>query len=145
MPPEEVENTQETEEETPETEETEETQTVDPPAAAVTGEQKATPLPTSSPSFHELKVVIIMKGESVMLGVQSTDCDPVYTTMQGDLAAALQRVPALVDEAKKKWTANPLYPKANLPEPPPTPTPVRQTSGKATTPAAAPKKQPTFF
>ena len=30
----------------------------------------------------EMKVVIIMKADKVMLGVQSPDCDPVYTTMK---------------------------------------------------------------
>lgn len=164
MPPEE-ETPQETEEETTETEETEETEKAETPETnevdsppedqvkpvtpfdpAKPVPPSATPIPASPPSFHELKVLIIMKGESVMLGVQATDCDPVYTTMTGDLAAALQRVPTLVDEAKKRWSANPLYPKANLPEPEPAPAPVRRaaTTPKTTTPAA-PKAQPKFF
>ncbi len=119
----------------------------------VTPEQTTTaaPVPASPPSFRELKVVIVMKGESAMLGVLTTDCDPVYTTITGDLTAALQRVPTLVDEAKKKWTTSRLYPKANLPEPPPTPAPTRHTtpsgkSGKATAAAASQeKKTPSFF
>jgi len=89
---------------------------------------------------NELKVVIILKDSRVMLGVQSPDCDPVYTTLKGDLAAALKRVPKLVDEAKQKWSASPLNPNANLPTPAPSPTPAR-------TPAAAKSKpdQPSFF
>ena len=52
-----------------------------------------------------------------MLGVQSPDCDPVYKTMEGDLAAVLQVVPALVADAKLQWAAAPRYPKADLPKP----------------------------
>lgn len=90
----------------------------------------------------EIKVVIIMKADRVMLGVQSPDCDPVYTTLKGSLSAALKKVPALVAEAKQKWEANPLYPKADLPEPPPSPAPVRTTV--ASQPAKKAEK-PSFF
>lgn len=86
----------------------------------------------------ELKVVVIMKADSVMIGAQSPSCDPVYKTLKGDLAAALAEIPGLVAEAKAKWDANPRYPKADLPEPTPTPTPARTTT-------AAPSRQPSFF
>ena len=87
---------------------------------------------------NELKVVIILKDDRVMLGVQSPDCDPVYTTLKGTLAAALKRVPKLVTEAKQKWSASPRNPNANLPKPEPPP---------ARTPAAPKEKpaQPSFF
>ncbi|MBA7542909.1 hypothetical protein ES705_35234 [subsurface metagenome] len=87
---------------------------------------------------NELKVVIILKDDRVMLGVQSPDCDPVYTTLKGTLAAALKRVPKLVDEAKQKWSTSPRNPNANLPTPAPAP---------ARTPAAPKKEpaQPSFF
>ena len=87
---------------------------------------------------NELKVVIILKDDRVMLGVQSPDCDPVYTTLKGTLAVALKRVPKLVSEAKQKWSTSPHNPNANLPKPEPTPA---RTS-------AAPKEkpaQPSFF
>lgn len=86
----------------------------------------------------ELKVVIVLKADKIMLGVQSPDCDPVYTTLKGTLAAALKRIPKLVDEAKQKWSANPLNPAANLPtpEPPPARTPAAPKESKA---------QPSFF
>ena len=88
----------------------------------------------------ELKIVIIVKGDKIMLGVQSPDCDPVYETLTGDLPAALKRLPKLVAEANEKWNANPRYPKANLPEPAKVETPAR-------TPAAPKQKpaQPSFF
>ena len=87
---------------------------------------------------NELKIVIILNDSRVMLGVQSPDCDPVYTTLKGNLAAALKRVPKLVNEAKQKWSTSPRNPNANLPTPEPTP---------ARTPAATKTKtsQPSFF
>lgn len=120
-----------------------EEQEVEPEAAP------ATPAPAAEESAKpkesdELKVVIIIKDNRVMLGVQSPDCDPVYTTLEGTLAAALKRVPKLVAEAKEKWTANPLNPEANLPTPEPTPTPARSSSRAAAVPKKKPD-QPSFF
>ncbi|MBA7642930.1 hypothetical protein ES703_50639 [subsurface metagenome] len=91
---------------------------------------------------NEMKVVIIMKDDRVMLGVQSPDCDPVYTTMKGSLSAALKKVPALVAEAKQKWEATPRYPKADLPEPAPSPTPART---PVTIQSAKKAEKPSFF
>ena len=110
------------------------------PAAAVATD---VPKPAEKPA-SELKVVIILKANKAMLGVQSPDCDPVYKTMEGDLAAVLQVVPALVADAKLQWAAAPRYPKADLPKPVAPATP-------ATTPAAgksaakAATAQPKFF
>ena len=91
---------------------------------------------------EELKVVIIINDNGAMLGVQATDCDPVYKTLKGDLAAALKQVPKLVEEAKQKWDTNPRYPKAVMPEPPPSPSPspARTTVATRSRPA-----QPSFF
>jgi len=96
-----------------------------------------TPEEKPKPS-NELKVVIVLKEDNIMLGVQSPDCDPVYTTLKGTLAAALKQVPKLVAEAKQKWSATPLNPTANLPtpEPPPARTPAAPKESKA---------QPSFF
>jgi len=89
----------------------------------------------------ELKIVIILKANKVLLGVQSPDCDPVYKTMEGDLAGVLQVVPTLVAEAQLKWTATPRYPKADLPKPV---APAATTSSAASKPAAK-TAQPKFF
>ena len=89
----------------------------------------------------ELKVVIILKANKAMLGVQSPDCDPVYKTMEGDLASVLQVVPTLVAEAELKWTAAPRYPKADLPKPV---APATTTTSAASKPAAK-TAQPKFF
>lgn len=94
----------------------------------------------------EMKIVIILYDDRAMLGVQSPDCDPVYTTMEGSLATVLEKVPALVAEAKEKWAANPRYPKADLPKPASSPTPAHTPARTptASTPAK-PKQQPSFF
>ncbi len=132
------------EEETPGTEEQEEEEVTAPvqesAAAAVATD---VPKPAEKPA-SELKVVIILKDARAMLGVQSPDCDPVYKTMEGDLAAILQVVPVLVADAKLKWAAAPRYPKADLPKPvaPPltTTTPAASKSAAKAAPA-----QPKFF
>ena len=98
------------------------------------------PKPAKKPA-SELKVVIILKANRAMLGVQSPDCDPVYKTMEGDLAAVLQVVPTLVAEAKLKWTAAPRYPKADLPKPV---APAATTTSAVSKPAAK-TAQPKFF
>ena len=92
----------------------------------------------------EFKVVIILKDNKAMLGVQSPDCDPVYKTMEGDLAAVLEVVPALVADARLQWAAAPRYPQADLPKPV---APVTTTTSTANKPAAAkaPAAQPKFF
>lgn len=115
-------------------EETEE-ETAEEPAPEAVAASPRTPT-------DELKLVIIMKADKIMLGVQSPDCDPVYTTMTGSLAMALKKVPELVKEAKEKWAANPRYPKADLPAPPAPPTPAR---APVSTAAKEPTKPPSFF
>ncbi len=124
------ENTEETQEPTEEAEEA--TAPPAPETAAASPEKPA----------NELKVVIVMKGDKALLGVQSPDCDPVYKTMEGTLAQVLKRVPSLVAEAKQQWEANPRYPKADLPTPAPSPPPSR------TAAASGPPKskiKPSFF
>ena len=112
-------------------------------------EEVATPMPeapagvaTPKPEKDtELKVVIILKANRVLLGVQSPDCDPVYKTMAGDLASVLQVVPTLVADARLQWAAAPRYPKADLPKPV---APATTTSSVASKPTAK-TAQPKFF
>ena len=105
------------------------------PKAAATSEP-------AKPKGEELKVVILVNGDSVMLGVVKPDCDPIFKNFTGDLAAALQQVPAFVGEARQKWAVSPRYPKA--PEPPPAAT--TTVAAPARTPAPdKPKAQPSFF
>lgn len=74
----------------------------------------------------ELKVVITLKGQAASIGVQSPDCDPIFSKIEGDLPAALESVPGLVEEARRSWESNPRYPKCETPlssqaAPPPQP------------------------
>ena len=97
---------------------------------------------------NELKIVIILRDDRIMLGVQSPDCDPVYETLKGTLAAALKRVPKLVEEAKTRWETNKLNPKCETPLPSqeqPVPTTSRSSTGSRSQKTAAPSKQPTMF
>jgi len=100
--------------------------------------QEETPVKPS----NELKVVIMMKEDKLMIGVQSPECDPVYETLTGTLTAALKRIPKLVSEAKEKWATSPRNPDANLPKPEPRPAPARASTASKTKPKS---EQPTFF
>ena len=128
------------EEETPGSEEEAEEEVTTPAQEAPATVATDAPRPEKT---SELKVVIILKGSNAMLGVQSPDCDPVYKTMEGDLAAVLQMVPALVAEAQLKWTAAPRYPKAELPRPAAPPIATSATNRPAA--AKATTAQPKFF
>lgn len=68
---------------------------------------------------EDLKVNIIIKGDRVFMGVQSTDCDPKMTALQGGLPAALERLPSFIAEANQQWDVAPKNPKSTIPEPPP--------------------------
>jgi len=103
----------------------------------VVGEQATEPRKPS----EELKVVILLKGNRAMVGIQSPECDPIFTTLDGGLPAALSQVPSLVESANAKWDASPRNPKAKLPEPPPAPAPDRNREAKT----KSKPKQPSFF
>lgn len=113
----------------------------------------ATVANTPKPKTDELKIVIILKANRAMIGVQSPDCDPVYETMDGDMPAVLAWVPKTVEVARAKWSVSKRNPMAELPKPPPPPprpatttAPAgKKTSAKATAAAAAAPAQPKFF
>ena len=88
---------------------------------------------------EELKINIFIKGDRILLGAQSTDCDPQITTLQGDLQAALERIPSFVEEANQQWDVSPHYPKSTIPEPV---APVRTTTPAVSKTAAAKPSQP---
>ncbi|GAH67439.1 unnamed protein product, partial [marine sediment metagenome] len=71
----------------------------------------------------------------------SPDCDPVYETLKGTLAAALKRVPKLVEEAKTRWETSKLNPKCETP----LPSQAQPVTTSRPQKAAAPKAQPTMF
>lgn len=65
----------------------------------------------------EVKIVITHKGQSASIGVQKTGCDPIFSKVEGELPAALESVPGLVEEAQRSWESNPRYPKCQTPLP----------------------------
>lgn len=67
---------------------------------------------------NEIKVVIFLKDGKGYMGIQAPECDPMLTPLEGDLGAALERVPELVQQAQDKWAENARYPKADVPKPP---------------------------
>ena len=115
-------------------EQEEETEEQEPVAEESVAQEEPKPL------SDDLKVVITIYGGKVLLGVQSPDCDPQYTTFEGTLPAALKRVPKFVAEAREKWTASRRNPKANLPKPEP-----RQAPARTPAPAKKETAQPSFF
>jgi len=97
---------------------------------------------------NEIKIVIVLNEERGMVGIQSPDCDPMMTTLEGTLETVLERIPSFVEEAKQQWASNPRHPKSTIPEPAPPPPPVRTatTAGRSKT-ATKPAQpaQPNFF
>ena len=92
----------------------------------------------------EIKVVISLKDGGGSIGIQAPDCDPVFTTLEGNLEVALGRVPELVQQAQEKWAESARYPKADVPKPPPQPQPSRTQSPRGqASPAQTP--QPSMF
>jgi len=86
---------------------------------------------------EELRISILIKDDKVFLGAQASDCDPKMATLQGDLTAALERVPSFVAEANEQWDASPRNPKSTIPEPvppPPAPRPVTRSTSKSAAP-----------
>jgi hypothetical protein len=72
--------------------------------------------------MSELKIVISLKGTVAAVGIQAPECDPVFSTVDGELPAVLERLPGLVNDARARWGLNPRYPKCETklePQPPP--------------------------
>ena len=113
----------------------------DEPGDEATGEGDEVANEPTEPKSNEMKVLIAIDGENIMVGVKTPDTDPIFTKVEGGLAAALQRVPELIEDAKAKWATSPRNPKATLPEPPPSPAPARTVSA----PEKPKSKQPSFF
>ena len=66
---------------------------------------------------EEVKIVITLKEHTASIGVQKPDCDPIFSKVEGDLPAALESVPGLVEQAQTSWGTNPRYPKCETPLP----------------------------
>ncbi len=71
----------------------------------------------------ELKVVIQMKGDRALVGVQGTNTDPVVETLPAtSLHDVLSAVPEILARAREKWGTAPKNPAYQGP-PPPAPAP----------------------
>jgi len=58
----------------------------------------------------ERKLVMDEKDGSVLIGVSAKDCDPLVRTVEGNLEAALDKVPAILAMAQERWTQSPRNP-----------------------------------
>jgi len=97
---------------------------------------------------EELRINIIIKGDHIIMGAQATDCDPRMTALQGDLTAALARIPAFIEESNAAWDVSAKNPKSSIAEPTPPPSiPRTASTSTASKPAAAktPPAQKAFF
>lgn len=92
----------------------------------------------------EIKVVISLKDGRGFVGIQSPNCDPAFTTLEGDMEAVLGRVPELVQQAQERWAENARYPKADLPKPPPPPQASRTQPSRSQA-SQAQTQQPSMF
>ncbi len=122
-----------------------ETEAAPTQAVATTAQPAAAAAPAAEVKpKDDLKVMIqFLRAGHFILGVGRADCDPIFEGMDGDLAFALQQIPAFVEKAKTKWAASPRNQKA--PEPPPPPPRATTSSPGKALPPAKPKVQPSFF
>ena len=65
----------------------------------------------------EIKIVIQVKDEKALIGVQSPNCDPVFETANGDLPTIIGRVTQVVTDSQAKWATTPKNPNIDLTKP----------------------------
>ena len=90
---------------------------------------------------EELKVVVTVRGERAVVGVQRTGADPHIEAFDDrDLPALTQEVAAVVERAKARWEESPKHPAHTRPAPAKaTPAKRRQRGGQAQAEAPAPQ------
>ena len=81
----------------------------------------------------ETKIVVTHNGGQAAVGIQRTDCDPVFFTVVGDLPAVFTELPKCLADAGAIWQVNPRYRKADLPAPMPAVTPTKTTTAATAT------------
>ena len=68
---------------------------------------------------EELKVVVSIKGDRAVIGVQRPSSDPHIETFEDhDLPALAQEVTAVTERARERWEENPKHPAYERPAPP---------------------------
>lgn len=95
----------------------------------------------------ELKVVIQMKGDRALVGVQGTNTDPVVETLPAtSLNDVLAAVPEILARARERWATSPKNPAYVGPPPPPVqPAPARTAKTGLATPQRREPPQGQFF
>ncbi len=111
---------------------------------------RAAPVATATDATRkarELKIVIMLKENRAIIGVQSPDADPIYETMQGTMEEVIERIPKTVEFARARWAVSKKNPQAELPTPlPADPRPASTPRIATSRPIAAkPRAQPKFF
>ena len=87
----------------------------------------------------EAKIVINLKENRATIGVQSPECDPVFTCAEGTMGEIFESAGRLLVDAEAKWKENPRCPKSDLPQPAPVPARAAPTAARP-----APKTQQLF-
>lgn len=89
--------------------------------------------PAEDTAAEELKVVVSVRGDRALVGVQRTGADPhIEAFEERDLPALTQEVTAVVERARAKWEESPKHPVHTRPAPAKSaPTKRRQRSGQA--------------
>ena len=85
---------------------------------------------------EELKIVIQIKENRALVGIQKKDTDPVLEPIEAaSLEEILAAVPTILARAREQWQASPRRPKYEGPpvSPPPAPVPQRQPAAKSVT------------
>ena len=92
--------------------------------------------PATTPA---LKVVVQMKGDRAVVGVQGDGTDPVVETLEAaSLEELLAAVPGVVARARERWATSPRNPKYEGPPLPPPATPSQPAARRAPTPKPEP-------
>lgn len=65
----------------------------------------------------ELKLVVNIKDERAVIGVQSPTRDPYFTTATGDFKTVLAATEEAIAAAKEKWKTAPKNPAITIPQP----------------------------
>ena len=93
----------------------------------------------------ELKIVLQMKGDRALVGVQGTGTDPVVETVEGTLEAVLAQVPQVLERARARWATSPKNPAYQRPPEPPRPATPAGAALTRSTPQRPAEPQQRFF
>ena len=75
--------------------------------------------PAGTESSEDLKVVLSIRGERAIIGVQQPSADPHFESFDGlDLLGLALQVPQVVERARARWEEAPKYPAYEKPAPP---------------------------